>query len=121
MSGVRPAGVDLVQTYDDYPIISAMQFADQGFRTPEELPEFLRSHGFRREGTLPHDTSGGQLSVGQAGCAGGHLGMVEALRQLIGTADARQVRGAKRALVSGFGMLNFDRGLGSGAAVLEAA
>ncbi len=47
--------------------------------------------------------------------------MVEALRQLIGTGDARQVKEAKRALVSGFGMINFDRGLGSGAAILEAA
>jgi hypothetical protein len=31
------------------------------------------------------------------------------------------VAGARRALVSGFGMIAFDRGLGSGAAVLEAA
>ena len=121
MSGVRPEAMDLVQTYDDYPIISAMQFADLGFCTQKDLPEFLRSHDFRSNGTLPHNTSGGQLSVGQAGCAGGHLGMVEALRQLIGAGEARQVKEAKRALVSGFGMINFDRGLGSGAAILEAA
>ena len=40
---------------------------------------------------------------------------------LTGTAGARQVKGARRALAMGFGMINFDRGLGSGAVVLEAA
>ena len=121
MAGVAPGAVDLVQTYDDYPFISAMQFADLGLCTPAGLPEFLRSHDFTVTGDLPHNTSGGQLSVGQAGCAGGHLGLVEALRQLIGTAGDRQVTGARRALVSGFGMIAYDRGLGSGAVVLEAA
>ncbi|MAC79154.1 MAG: acetyl-CoA acetyltransferase [Rhodobacteraceae bacterium] len=121
MAGTGPEAMDLVQTYDDYPVISAMQFADLGFCTAQELPEFLRSHDFTVDGDLPHNTSGGQLSVGQAGCAGGHLGLVEALRQLTGAADGRQVSCARKALVSGFGMINFDRGLGSGAAVLEAA
>lgn len=121
MAGVGPDAVDLVQTYDDYPFVSAMQFADLGFCAPAALPEFLRGHDFTVTGDLPHNTSGGQLSVGQAGCAGGHLGLVEAVRQLTATAGARQVKGARRALVSGFGMITYDRGLGSGAVVLEAA
>jgi hypothetical protein len=45
---------------------------------------------------------------------------VEAIRQLTGAAAGRQVEGAKAGLVSGFGMINFDRGLGSGAAILAA-
>jgi len=121
MAGVEKGAVDLVQTYDDYPFISAMQFEDLGFCPPGGLPEFIAGHDFTTTGSLPHNTSGGQLSVGQAGCAGGSLGLVEALRQLTGTAGERQVAGARRALVSGFGMINFDRGLGSGAVVLEAA
>ncbi|KRW95225.1 thiolase family protein [Paracoccus sp. MKU1] len=120
MAGAAPTDMDLVQTYDDYPVISAMQFADLGFCTGAELPEFLAAHDFTYGGDLPHNTSGGQLSTGQAGCAGGHLGLVEAIRQLTGTAGPRQVPRARRALVSGFGMINFDRGLGSGAVVLEA-
>ncbi|MFN4100030.1 MAG: thiolase family protein [Pararhodobacter sp.] len=121
MAGVAPETVDLMQTYDDYPFISAMQFEGLGLCPPGGAPEFIRGHDFTVTGTLPHNTSGGQLSTGQAGCAGGHLGLVEALRQLTGAAGARQVAQARRALVSGFGMINFDRGLGSGAAVLEAA
>lgn len=121
MAGTTPDKIDLIETYDDYPIISAMQFADLGFCRDMELPDFLATHDFSRKGELPHNTSGGQLSTGQAGCAGGHLGMVEALRQLTNSAGPAQLSKARRALVSGFGMINFDRGLGSGAAILEAA
>jgi acetyl-CoA acetyltransferase len=120
-AGVPPGAVDLVQTYDDYPFISAMQFADLGFCAPQELPGFLAERDLTVTGDLPHNTSGGQLSSGQAGCAGGFLGLVEAIRQLTGAAGERQVQNARRALVSGFGMIVFDRGLASGAAILEAA
>ena len=44
--------------------------------------------------------------------------MTEAIRQLTGKAAGRQVKDAKLGLVSGFGMINFDRGLASGAAIL---
>ena len=120
-AGVEPGAVDLVQTYDDYPFVSAMQFADLGFCDRKDLAEFIHGHDFGVAGSLPHNTSGGQLSCGQAGCAGGYLGLVESIRQLTGQAGARQVARARRALVSGFGMIVFDRGLGSGAAILEAA
>jgi acetyl-CoA acetyltransferase len=120
-AGVAPEAMDLVLTYDDYPVISAMQFADLGFCDRRALPAFLLEHDFTVTGDLPHNTSGGQLSLGQAGCAGGFVGLVEALRQLTGQAGARQVPTVRRALVSGFGMIAFDRGLGSGAAVLEAS
>ncbi|MGH8741662.1 MAG: thiolase C-terminal domain-containing protein, partial [Burkholderiales bacterium] len=74
--------------------------------------------GFTWEGDFPPNTCGGQLSAGQAGAAGGFLGMVEGIRQLTGQAGGRQVNDAKLGLVSGFGMINYDRGLGSGAAIL---
>jgi acetyl-CoA acetyltransferase len=117
-AGVGPHDVDLVQTYDDYPVISLMQLEDLGFCAKGEGAAFVRRHSFTHDGSFPLNTSGGQLSVGQAGAAGGSLGMVEALRQLTGAAGARQVEDARIALVSGFGMINFDRGLGSGAAIL---
>ena len=113
-----PQDMDFVQTYDDYPVISVMQLEDLGFCAKGEAPAFIRSHRFTWDGSFPLNTSGGQLSVGQAGAAGGSLGLVEALRQLTGQAVERQVKDAKLGLVSGFGMINFDRGLGSGAAIL---
>ena len=118
MAGMKPADMDLVQTYDDYPVISVMQFEDLGFCSKGEAPAFLRDRDLTVTGDLPHNTSGGQLSAGQAGAAGGFLGMVEALRQVTRTAGPTQVADAKNALVSGFGMINYDRGLCSGAAIL---
>jgi acetyl-CoA acetyltransferase len=117
-AGAGPEDMDFVQTYDDYPVITLMQIEDLGFCGKGEGPAFIRRHTFTWDGSFPLNTSGGQLSVGQAGAAGGSLGMVEALRQLTGEAKGRQIEAAKLGLVSGFGMINFDRGLGSGAAVL---
>jgi acetyl-CoA acetyltransferase len=117
-AGCGPQDMDFVQTYDDYPVISLMQLEDLGFCEKGEGPAFVRRHGFTWDGDFPLNTCGGQLSAGQAGAAGGFLGMVEAIRQLTGQAGERQVRDASRGLVSGFGMINYDRGLGSGAAIL---
>jgi acetyl-CoA acetyltransferase len=120
-AGAGPKEMHFLQTYDDYPVIVAMQLEDLGFCEKNAAPAFIRKHTFTHDGSFPHNTSGGQLSVGQAGAAGGFLGLVEAVRQLTGQADGRQVKDAKLGLVSGFGMINFDRGLGSGAAVLSSS
>jgi acetyl-CoA acetyltransferase len=117
-AGVEPKDIDFVETYDDYPVISVMQLEDLGFCGKGEGPALIRKHSFTYDGSFPLNTSGGQLSVGQAGAAGGFLGMVEAIRQLTGEAGERAVKSAKLGLVSGFGMINYDRGLGSGAAIL---
>jgi len=118
MAGVRPDGLDFVQTYDDYPVISMMQFEDLGFCRKGEGPDFVRHHDLTIDGSFPHNTSGGQLSVGQAGAGGAYLGPVEALRQVLGLAGPTQVKNARVGLASGFGMINYDRGLSSGAAIL---
>ncbi|MGQ0655081.1 MAG: thiolase family protein [Betaproteobacteria bacterium] len=117
-AGVGPQDIDFLQTYDDYPVISLMQMEDLGFCEKGEGPEFVRRHSFTHDGSFPVNVSGGQLSVGQAGAAGGYLGLVEAIRQLTGAAGERQVKDAKVGLASGFGMINFDRGIASGAAIL---
>ncbi len=117
-AGVGPQDIDFFETYDDYPVITAMQFEDLGFCEKGEAPEFIRRHSFTNLGSFPLNTSGGQLSVGQAGAAGGYLGTVEAIRQLTGQALGVAVPEARIGLVAGFGMINFDRGLCSGAAVL---
>jgi acetyl-CoA acetyltransferase len=118
-SGVGPADMDLVELYDDYPVITAMQLEDLGFCEKGAVVQLIRERTFTVDGSLPLNTSGGQLSVGQAGAAGGYLGLTECLRQLTGRALGAQVKNARHGLVSGFGMINYDRGLCSGAAVLR--
>jgi acetyl-CoA acetyltransferase len=121
MAGVTAADVDVLETYDDYPVISMMQFEDLGFCDKGAAAEFVRGHDLTALGSFPHNTSGGQLSAGQAGAAGGYLGLVELLRQLTGSAIGTQVPGAHIGVASGFGMINYDRGLASAAVVLAAA
>ena len=120
-AGVGPDAVDFLQTYDDYPIINVLQFEDLGFCGKGDGPEFIRANTFEADGSFPLNTSGGQLSAGQAGAAGGMLGVVEAIRQLTGQALGARIVEPRHGLVSGFGMINYDRGICSGAAMLEAA
>jgi acetyl-CoA acetyltransferase len=68
---------------------------------------------------FPVNTSGGLLSAGQAGAAGGLNGTVEAVRQLQHVAGERQVDNARLALVSGYGMVLYRYGACAGAAILE--
>ena len=75
-------------------------------------------HSGAAKNKLPHNTCGGQLSCGQAGAAAGFLGVTEALRQLTGSAGRNQVKNARLGLVSGYGMINYDRGLCSAATLL---
>ena len=102
-AGVRHGDIDFVQTYDDYPVISVMQIEDLGFCAKGEGPDFVRSQTFTVDGSFPMNTSGGQLSRGQAGAAGGYLGMTEAIRQLTGVPLGASVADAQVGLVSGFG------------------
>jgi acetyl-CoA acetyltransferase len=117
-AGVRPAQIDFVQTYDDYPVVVMLQFEDLGFCEKGEGPAFVRSRTLTYDGDFANNTTGGQLSAGQAGCAGGFLGMTEAIRQLTDAAGERAVKGAQVGLVSGFGMVTYDRCLCTGAVIL---
>jgi acetyl-CoA acetyltransferase len=113
-----PADIDFVQTYDDYPVIVMMQFEDLGFCEKGEGPAFVRAQTLTHDGSFPNNTSGGQLSAGQAGAAGGFLGMTESIRQLTDQAGERAVPDAKLGLVAGFGMVTYDRCLCTGAVIL---
>ena len=119
-AGVEPKDIDVLAAYDDYPVITLMQIEDLGFCRKGEGPDFVRRESFTADGSFPLNTSGGQLSVGQAGAAGGFLGLVEIIRQLTGKPLGAAVDDARLGLASGFGMINYDRGLCSGAAILAA-
>ncbi len=73
-----------------------------GFNEGEEL--HVRDTDITVGGKLPINTGGWQLSAGQAGAAGGMIGVYEAAAQLLGRTGARQVQ-CRRGLVSGYGMV----------------
>ncbi|HXG52908.1 MAG TPA: thiolase family protein [candidate division Zixibacteria bacterium] len=115
---VRREEIDLFEIYDDYPIAVLIQIEDLGYCAKGEGGRFVEGHDLTWHGDFPVNTGGGQLSVGQAGLAGGFLHIVEALRQLRGEAEGHQVKKAERALVTGIGWLNYGRNLGTTAGLI---
>lgn len=118
-ANLAPNELDMVQLYDNYPIMEVIQLEDFGFCAKGEGGRFVEETDFSIGGTLPLNTGGGQLSCGQAGAGGGLLAAVEAVRQLRGEGGQRQVRGASTALVSGFGMMSYGRELSDSAMILS--
>lgn len=115
-AGLDPADVDVISVYDDYPVMVLIQLADIGCATTghvRDVADRLQS------GQWAVNTSGGQLSAGQAGSAAGMHGLVEAVTQLLGEAGDRQVPGARTAVVSGYGMVTYRYGSCANLAILE--
>ena len=86
MAGVKPDDLDFVQTYDDYPVISMMQFEDLGFCARAKGRTSCGSMISRSTAASRTTLPAGQFSVGQAGAGGAYLGVVEAMRQVLGQA-----------------------------------
>jgi acetyl-CoA acetyltransferase len=117
-AGLAPEDMDFVQLYDDYPVMEFVQLEGMGFAERGRAAELIRGHDCTVRGTLPINTGGGQLSAGQCGASGGMIGVFEAVTQLRGEAGERQVRGARRGVVSGYGQVSYGRGLSASACVL---
>jgi acetyl-CoA acetyltransferase len=117
-AGLGHADIDMLQLYDDYPIMEVIQIEGLGFCGKGEGGPFVEKTDISLTGTLPINTGGGQLSAGQCGAGGGAIGLTEAVMQLQGEAGARQVPSARTALVTGFGMVGFVKGLCQSAVIL---
>lgn len=117
-AGVGPEDIDFVQAYDDYPVIVMMQLEALGFCAEGEGHRLAMERRLTVDGDLPLNTSGGMLSLGQPGAAGGFLGLNEALRQLTGEVLGDPVPDAEMGVVSCFGTVNYQRGLCTNAAIL---
>lgn len=113
-AAVQPDEIDVISVYDDYPVMVLAQLSDLGFGAPAALLSSIA------DGTLRVNTSGGQLSAGQAGAAGGMHGLVEVVSQLRGRAPGRQVADARLGLVAGYGMVAYRYGACANAAILQA-
>lgn len=117
-SGMGPEDMDVVGVYDDYPVMALDQLHGLGFAPGDDLGKLLHERIARG---MAVNTSGGQLSAGQAGASGGMHFLVEATEQLLGRAGDRQVESARTAVVCGYGMTLYRYGACANAVVLEAA
>ena len=115
---VQPGDIDLASIYDDYPTMVLAQANDLGLIPDNDLGRFCRvTIGEKR---FPVNTWGGMLSAGQpGGFAGGLNGITEAVLQLQHRAGERQVKGAKLAVATGYGMTMYRYGGTAAAAILE--
>jgi acetyl-CoA acetyltransferase len=120
-AGFGPKDMQFVQAYDDYPIMVAIQLEDLGFCKKGEVSRFLADNTMAFDGSFPVNTGGGQLSCGQSSAGGGMIGLFEACAQIRNEVGERQVIGAERGLVAGFGMVGYGHGLGASAMVVEKA
>jgi acetyl-CoA acetyltransferase/uncharacterized OB-fold protein len=99
---LRPADVDLAELYDGFSFNCLSWIEALGFCGIGEAKDFLDGgKNIARDGVLPLNTHGGQLSHGRT-----HgMGLVhEAVTQLRGDAGARQISGARVAVVSSGGL-----------------
>ncbi|WP_151448933.1 thiolase family protein [Lacisediminimonas profundi] len=102
-AGLTPADIDVALIYDSFTITLLVELESIGFfERGEAGPAAMRGE-LDLGGSLPCNTHGGLLSYGHSGAAGGMFHAVEAVHQLRGRADARQVPGARLAFVHGDG------------------
>ncbi len=109
MAGVAATDVDIAQVYDCYTIAVLMFLEDIGFCAKGQGGAFVRERDLAWDGDFPCNTSGGQLSYGQAGSGGGMTIVVEGVRQLMHRAGARQVTNAELGIVHGNGGVMSDQ------------
>lgn len=111
MAETDRGAIDFLELYDDYTIIVLMQIEDLGFCHKGD-GKFFETTDFSFKGDLPIQTGGGMINCGQPSTAGGALHIIEAVRQLRGEGGERQVKDAKRGLVTGLGGLPYGKNLG---------
>jgi acetyl-CoA acetyltransferase len=101
-AGVTPEDIDVCQIYDAFTAMVLLSLEALGFCKPGEGGPFVEDGKLRLGGALPTNTDGGGLSSCHPGMRGMFL-LVEAVRQLRGEADGRQVPDARLACVNGTG------------------
>lgn len=92
-AGVRPDEIDVAEIYDAFTYMTLVTLEDLGFCAKGEGGAFVDAAKGRLlvGGELPVNTDGGGLSAQHPGMRGLFL-LVEAVRQLRGEAEGRQVR-----------------------------
>lgn len=104
MAGIEHQDLDVVQLYDSFTITVLQTLEDLGFCKRGEGGEFVSGGRIAPGGEFPLNTSGGGLSYCHPGMFGTFL-IIEAVRQLRGECEERQVDNAKLALCHGTGLI----------------
>ena len=104
LAGITPDDVDVLMGYDSFTITLLLHLEDLGFCAKGEGGPFVEDGKLGPGGTLPTNTNGGGLSYTHPGMYGMFL-VVEAVRQLRGECESRQVDGAEIAVAHGSGMV----------------
>jgi acetyl-CoA acetyltransferase len=117
-AGMKPRDVKMLHWYDDFLIALVLQLEQTGFCEAGQGGQFVRDHDFNIDGDLPLNTSGGQISAGQPGLAGGGVNLVECIRQLFGEAGERQVKDHQNAMLTGIGVIQYARTWGTSSVML---
>ncbi|HEX8768718.1 MAG TPA: thiolase family protein, partial [Jatrophihabitans sp.] len=97
-----PKDVDVAMLYDAFTITPILFLEDLGFCEKGEGGTFVEGGRIAPGGDLAVNTNGGGLSYNHPGMYGLLL-MIEAVRQLRGECDERQVEGAAVAIAHGNG------------------
>lgn len=90
-AGLSRQAVGYLGIYDSFTITLAMLLEETGFAGRGQSAQRVHDGSFAAEGPLPLNTHGGLLSFGHCGVAGGMAHVVEAVRQMRGSAGPRQV------------------------------
>lgn len=96
-AGVSPADLSFAQIQDGFSIYVPLWLEALGIVGRGESGGFIGDGNLSRDGSLPTNTHGGNLSEGRLQGGGA---VIEAVRQLRGDAGARQVTGAEVGLVT---------------------
>ncbi|WP_419918188.1 thiolase family protein [Candidatus Poriferisocius sp.] len=102
-AGLGPQDVDVFELYDINTYEVVRQFEMLGLCAEGEGADYLGEVGIGAGGRHPINTDGGLLGYSHIGWGGPTLKIVEAVRQLRGTAGPGQVPDAEVALVTGAG------------------
>lgn len=90
-SGLTPKDIQIAQIYDSYPVYALIAMDALGLCRGERAGAFVAAGHTSPGGVMPMTTNGGMLAQGHTGAGGGVAVLVEAFRQLMGKAGARQV------------------------------